>query len=147
MQAAFNFSSRDVVVACASVTVVGLLVFYAVAAPTAKLTAAFGPIVPRPGTTAIVQGRVIDTSGGGLGGAQGIVNRQGETRRAVSDDAGTFRVDLHGGCGTYSIALRAHVHGDDVATTTRRRLCPGDALPVDARVVTEGHFLWVPGPR
>ena len=139
---------RDVVVAAWSVGVLALLVFYAVAAPTAKLSADFGHVVPRPGNSAIVQGRVLDSGGGGLNGAQVIVSRSGRaTERAVSADDGTFRINLRGSCATYEIALRAHASGSNVETATRRQLCPGDALPVDARVVTEGHFLWVPGPR
>jgi hypothetical protein len=143
-----NLRFRDAVVACSSLAVVGLLVFYAVAAPTAKLRTSFGAIVPRPGTTAIVQGRVLDSDGGGLGGAQVIVVRSGRaTGRAVSSDAGTFRIDLRGSCAIYNILLRARALGTDVESATRRHLCPGDALPIDAQVVTQGHFLWVPGPR
>jgi hypothetical protein len=65
----------------------------------------------------------------------------------VSDDAGAFRVYLLGGCAVYGISIRAHAVGATVETATRRQLCPGDALPVDVRVVTQGHFIWVPGPR
>jgi len=143
-----DFNIRDVVVAASSLGVIALLVFYAVAAPTAKLSADFGHVVPRPGNAAIVQGRVLDSGGGGLDGAQVTVSRSGgPAARTVSANDGTFRINLRGSCATYSIALRAHASGSDVETATRRQLCPGDALPVDARVVTEGHFLWVPGPR
>jgi hypothetical protein len=143
-----DFTLRDATVAFASVAVIGLLVLYALAGPTAKLDASFGPIVPRPGTSAIVQGRIIDSGGGGLGGAEVIVARSGQaTGRTVSNDAGAFRLDLRGGCAVYRISVLAHAEGSDVKSTTRRQLCPGDALPIDARVVTQGHFIWVPGPR
>jgi hypothetical protein len=136
------------VVAASSFGVVGLLVLYAVAAPTAKLDADFGPIVPRPGTTAIVQGRILDTGGGGLAGAHVVASRGGRAvGRGVTNAGGTFRIELRGGCAFYGISVQARAVGSDVETSTRRQLCPGDALPVDARIVTQGHFLWVPGPR
>jgi hypothetical protein len=65
----------------------------------------------------------------------------------VSDEAGAFGVELRGGCSAYAITLRAEAQGSTVGTVSRHRLCPGDALPIDARVATQGHFLWVPGPR
>jgi hypothetical protein len=136
------------VVAVASAGVLGLLVLYALAGPTAKLAADVGPVVPRPGSTAVVQGRIIESGGGGLDGARIVIRRSGrQVGSAVSDDAGAFRVELGGGCASYRISIRARALGSDVDTVARRRLCPGDALPVDVRVVTQGHFLWVPGPR
>ena len=139
---------RDVVVAFWSLAVVGLLVLYALAGPTPKLNADFGPVVPRPGATAVVQGRVLESDGGGLDGAQIVVRRSGRpVGTAVSDNAGAFRVDLRGGCGVYGISIRAHALGSAISTATRKQLCPGDALPVDVRVITQGHFIWVPGPR
>jgi hypothetical protein len=139
---------RDVVVAVSSLGVLALLVLYAVAAPTAKLNASFGAVVPRPGATAVVQGRVLDTDGGGLKGAQIVVRTHGRRAgTARSHDDGAFRIDLRGNCAVYQISIRARAAGSSVDAVTRRHLCPGDALPVDARVVTQGHFLWVPGPR
>ena len=118
------------------------------AAPSAKLTASFGPVVPRPGANAVVEGRVLKADGGGLQGAQIVVRESGHpVGNAQSRDSGAFRVDLRGSCAAYDISIRARASGSNVDATTRRQLCPGDALPVDARVVTEGHFLWVPGPR
>jgi hypothetical protein len=141
-------AARDAVVAASSVAVLVLLVLYAVAAPTAKLTASFGPVVPRPGATAVVQGRVLEADGGGLEGARIVVRSRGRTAgTARSRDDGAFRVDLRGSCAAYRIAITARASGSEVDTATSRQLCPGDALPVDARVVTPGHFLWVPGPR
>jgi hypothetical protein len=65
----------------------------------------------------------------------------------VSDGAGRFRVALAGGCGVYEVTVRGSWHGSTFEEDARRRLCPGDALPLEARVVTQGHYLWVPGPR
>ena len=139
---------RDVTVALASAGVITLLVLYAVAAPSPALTATVGPVVPRPGSTAVVQGRVVEPDGGGVDGAHVIVRRGGRTAgTAVSDDAGAFRVELAGACAVYDISVRARALGSTVTTAARRQLCPGDALPVDVRIVTQGHFLWVPGPR
>jgi hypothetical protein len=139
---------RDTVVGGASIGVLALLVAYAVAAPTAELNADVGPTVPRPGPTAVVQGRVLEAGGGGLDGAQIEVRAAGrQAESATSDDSGSFRVELSGGCAAYDISLLARADGETLRAATHRRLCPGDALPVDARVVTHGHFLWVPGPR
>jgi hypothetical protein len=75
------------------------------------------------------------------------VARGGEiSATAVSDEAG-FRIDLVGSCGTYEIALRTSWQGSALEHRGRRRLCPGDSLPLDAPVVTQGHYLCVPGPR
>jgi hypothetical protein len=139
---------RDVVVAFSSIGVLVLLVVYALAAPSATLRAEIGSVVPRPGSTAVVQGRVLTSDGGGLAGARVVVSRAGRAvGSGASDDAGAFRVALRGSCAAYRISIQARAVGSNVETVARRRLCPGDALPVDARVVTQGHFLWVPGPR
>jgi hypothetical protein len=140
---------RDATVAFASAAVLGLLVLYAVAAPTVSLRTKVGAVVPLPGPTSVVLGRVLNSSGGGLKGAQIEVRRAGRQARAtgVSNAAGSFRVRLAGSCALYAISVRARAEGSNVTTTLRHRLCPGDALPIDARVVTQGHFLWVPGPR
>jgi hypothetical protein len=140
--------ARDITVAFASMAVVLLLVAYALASPSVELTASVGPVVPRPGTSAFVLGRVVAADGGALEGAS-IEVRRGKrlVGRTASDSAGEFRIRLRGACTGYAISLRAHAQGSTVETSSRRRLCPGDALPIDARVLTYGHFLWVPGPR
>jgi hypothetical protein len=139
---------RDAAVGLTSAAVVVLLVAYALSGPSPELTASVGPAVPRPGTSAFVLGRVLEVDGSGLGGARIVVRRSGRIAgTTVSDDAGAFRVELRGGCSAYAVSLRAEAAGATVGTVSRHRLCPGDALPIDARVVTHGHFLWVPGPR
>lgn len=140
--------ARDAVVATTSVGVLALLVLFALAAPSAKLTAEVGPVVPRPGKTAVVEGRVLEANGSGLEGAEVAVARAGGGKEITrSGESGAFRVVLSGSCSTYTVSLRADANGDDIQAASRARLCPGDSLPVDARVVTLGHFLWVPGPR
>jgi len=115
------------------------------------MSASFGPVVPRQSPNPVVLGRVLGAGGGGLKGALISVGRAGEERpvaTATSDASGTFLVQLPGRCGLYDVSIVAHSDGATVRThDRRRRLCPGDALPVDARVKAEGHFLWVPGPR
>jgi hypothetical protein len=141
---------RDLAVALASAGVVALLVFYAVAAPTASLTASIGPIVPRQGSSPLVLGRVLDSGGGGLKGARIKVARVSSDRAVAfgtTDASGSFRVELPSRCGDYAISVEARAEGSTVRKRDHRHLCPGDALPVDARVKTQGHFLWVPGPR
>jgi hypothetical protein len=139
---------RDVVVAAASACVLALLVAYALAAPTPELRLAVGQVVPRPGATAVVEGRAVEPDQDGLDGVR-ITVRDGQALvgAAVSNDAGTFRVDLDGPCRRYDVEVRASWQGSELERRTQRRLCPGDSLPVDARVVTQGHYLWVPGPR
>jgi hypothetical protein len=139
---------RDAFVASASAGVVVLLVLFVFAAPSARLDADIGPVVPRPGAQAVVEGRVLAADGSGLEGAEVAVHRVGGTMRtARSSAAGTFRLPLAGSCSTYTVSVRAESNGENVETARRARLCPGDSLPVDARIVTQGHFLWVPGPR
>ena len=139
---------RDLAVGSASALVVSFLVLYALAGPSSELSASVGPVVPRPGPDAVVEGRVLEADGGGLVGAGSGGRRAGATAGwSLSDDAGAFRVELDGACSDYAISLSAEVDGEKVQTGSTRRLCPGDALPVDARVITQGHFLWVPGPR
>lgn len=139
---------RNVTVALASAGVVALLVAYALAAPTPDLRLEVGHVVPQPGATAVVEGRVVEPDASGLGGARIEVRRTGDTSAAaVSDTAGRFRVDLAGGCGSYEVVMRATWKGSALEDRARRRLCPGDSLPIEARVVTQGHYLWVPGPR
>ena len=136
------------VVATWSVAVLVFLVLFAVAAPSSKLSADFGPVVPRPGDAVTVEGRVTGPSGNGLEGAEIEVRSQGMSPvRRLADASGAFRVAFDGSCSQYVLALSAESGGDTVETTSRHRLCPGDSLPVDARVVTQGHFLWIPGPR
>jgi hypothetical protein len=140
--------ARNVTVALASAGVIALLVAYAFAAPTPELRLTVGHVVPQPGASAVVQGRVVEPDASGLEGMHIEVGRGGViSRRAVSDRAGKFRIDLRGGCGVYEVTLRASWQGSALERRTRRRLCPGDALPLDARIVTQGHYLWVPGPR
>jgi hypothetical protein len=91
---------------------------------------------------------VLGPTGDGLEGAEIVVRRTGMAPvRTLADTSGAFRVALRGDCATYFVSLQAEAQGDTVGTSARRHLCPGDSLPVDARVVTHGHFLWVPGPR
>ena len=75
---------RDTVVALSSAGVLAFLVAYAVAAPTAELSADVGPTVPRPWETAVVQGRVLTAGGGGLDGAQILVRSAGGTSRTAT---------------------------------------------------------------
>jgi Carboxypeptidase regulatory-like domain len=139
---------RNAVVAFASAGVLALLVLYAIAAPSASLSASAGSVVPLPGSTAVVLGRVLSSSGGGLKGARVDVHRPaGQTVEVTSNAAGAFRAALPGSCAVYTVSIHAPAQGSTVAATVTHRLCPGDALPVDAHVVTQGQFLWIPGPR
>ena len=141
---------RNVTVALDSACVGARLVVYESAAPTASLTADFGQVVPAQGARPVVVGRVLGSRGDGLGGARIAVGRPGAKRAAATAttaDSGAFRVVLPVRCADYEISIEARAAGTTVRKSERRRLCPGDALPIDARVKTQGHFIWVPGPR
>jgi hypothetical protein len=139
---------RDATVALFSAGVIGLLVLYAIAAPSVSMSAGVEPVVPLPGPTAVVVGRVLTSGGGGLKGARvDVRSSRGLTRTTSSNVAGSFRVALPGRCALYRITIQATAEGSNVTASVRHQLCPGDALPVDARIVTQGQFLWVPGPR
>jgi hypothetical protein len=139
---------RDATVALFSAGVIGLLVLYAIAAPSVSMSAGVEPVVPLPGRTAVIVGRVLTSGGSGLEGARiDVHSSDGLARTTSSNTAGAFRVALPGRCALYRVAIRATADGSEVTATVRHRLCPGDALPVDARIVTQGQFLWVPGPR
>jgi len=139
---------RNATVALASAGVIALIVFYALAAPTVSLSAKVGSVVPLAGSTAVVAGRVTGSDGNAIKGARIEARERGRRPMVgMSDATGSFRVSLPGGCGVYTVSMYAPAQGTTVATSVRHRLCPGDALPVDARVVTQGQFLWIPGPR
>ena len=138
---------RDAVVALSSAGVLALLVGYAIAGPSTKLSAS-ASVVARPGAKAFVYGRVLKPDGDGLDGATIDIRRSGRpVAAAASDDAGRFRVELPRVCAAYGISLRAVTQGSTMTRAWRRHLCPGQSLAIDARVATMGHFLWVPGPR
>lgn len=146
--AGWRSRTRDVFVAGASVGVLAFLVLFAVAGPTADLDTSIGPVVPRPGTAAVVEGRVLGAAGDGLAGATVTARRVGGLARETRTDGdGSFRVALHGGCARYVVSVEARADGETYTERATRHLCPGDSLPVDARVITSSHFLWVPGPR
>jgi hypothetical protein len=139
---------RDVTVLITSAGVIALLVMYAIAAPSVRLRTDVGAVVPRPGSSAVVTGRVLTSGGGGLDGARIEVRHTGRrVASGLSSASGAFRVLLARHCETYEITVRAPAQGTTATSTVRRRLCPGDALPLDARVVMQDHFIWVPGPR
>lgn len=139
--------ARNAAVALASVGVLALLVAYALAAPTPELELTVGEVVPQPGTTAVVQGRTLQPDASALRGVRVEVRRGATTAVDVSDASGRFRVDLAAGCGVYELTLAVEWKGSELERRAWRRLCPGDSLPLEANVITQGHFLWVPGPR
>ena len=146
--ASWRSRARDVLVASASICVLAFLVLFAVAGPTADLDTSMGPVVPRPGPAAVVEGRVLGAAGDGLAGATVTARRVGGISRETRTSAdGSFRVALRGGCARYVVSLEARADGETFTERATRHLCPGDSLPVDARVITTSHFLWVPGPR
>ena len=98
--------------ALVSVGVIAFLIAYALAAPTPDLRLEVGHVVPQPGATAVVEGRVIEPDTSGLGGSRIEVRRRGGASGTdICDADGRFRVDLAGSCGTYEVVLRTTWQG------------------------------------
>lgn len=124
--------------------VVAFLVAYALSSPTVEIDAAVAAVEQHPGRQAVLHGRVHDASGDGVADVEVRVERPGV--RAVvgqSGERGYFRVDVVGACNRYRVVLRLP-ESEDAATEFGRELCPGDAVEVDARLVSEGQLVWVP---
>ena len=119
---------------------------YALSGPGLKLAAAAADVHAHGGRQAVIHGRIVESNGGGLANAALEVRGPAGTRIARAGRQGFFRVDLLGSCATYRIALRAKSHGRELGTRLARRLCPGEELEVEARVVVDGHFIWMPTP-
>jgi hypothetical protein len=141
----WRLAIRNAFVAAVSAGVVAFLVVYALSQPEVKLETSIGSLEPRPGPAAVVHGRVAEANGDGVDGAQLTVARPGmREHTARSGAGGFFSLDVRGACGTYRIELTAHAAGQSLARRIIRRLCPGHALELDARVVSTGEFVWVP---
>ena len=124
-----------------------MLVAYALAGPTAELTASVGPAVPSPGTTAFVVGRILDVNGGGLEGARIEVRRAGRLAAAgASNDAGTFRVEPEAAAPP----MRSRYEPMRTAPASGRTRDAGSVRAMLSRskpVVAHTATSWVPGPR
>jgi hypothetical protein len=136
---------RDCAVALASAAVVAFLVGYALTTPRFTLRTTVSGVEHHPGSAAIVQGRVLEADGDGVGDAEVRVRRaRGVSRVTRTGEEGRFRVDLGGSCAASRIEVSVRTEAKIVRSTLRRQLCPGDAVEVDARLVTRGHLIWVP---
>jgi hypothetical protein len=135
---------RDVFVAAASAAVIGFLVFYAVSKPDVRFDLTLGAVEPYPAQVAVLHGRIVKADGEGVG-AQVTAQRRGAPRqRALTGERGFFRLELRSPCGSYDIAVAAQGSGRSFARRFTRRLCPGQALELDGRIVSTGNFIWIP---
>jgi hypothetical protein len=137
--------ARDGVVALGSVAVVAFLIAYALSSPRVEIDAAVAAVAQHPGRQAVLHGRVLDARGDGIAEAVVRIERPGSTAVvAHSGDRGYFRVDLAGACAPYHVVLSVREQGQPAETAFDRRLCPGEAAEVDARVTSAAQFVWVP---
>lgn len=144
-QAAWHTAARDAFVAVTSAAVVAFLVFYAFSRPEVAIRASVGSLEASPGQSAVVHGRIIEADGDAVSGAQLKVWRRGSPpRTTTTGERGFFRLNLQGGCGIYEIDLSARSGGRSLGRRLAHRLCPGQALEVEGRIVASGNFVWVP---
>jgi hypothetical protein len=137
--------ARDVCVGMASAAVVAFLVAYALSSPRVEVQAAVAAVQQHPGRAAVVHGRVLEAAGDGVGNAEIRVERGGtRARLARTSERGYFRIDLAGSCASYRILVRVSAEERPVEAAVGRRLCPGDAAEVEARVIASGQLVWVP---
>ena len=143
-RSSFSGIVRDFATAVVSIAVVAFLVAYALTKPSVTLAAAAN-VEEHAGNDAVVAGRVLDSDGDGLAGAEVRAARPGGTAlSARSGERGYFRLELPGACAVYDVDFAAAAHGSQLRKSLRQRLCPGDALEVDARIVADGQLLWMP---
>lgn len=135
---------RDALVFTISLAVVLFLAAYALSDPGLELAAATGDVRGHAGRQALVEGRILESNGSGLASARVEMQGPAGTRVAYTGRQGFFRLAYLGSCATYRIALRGRSHDRDLVTRLKRRLCPGDAVEVEARVVADGQFIWMP---
>lgn len=131
--------------AVTSAAVVAFLVFYAFSRPEVGISASVGSLEATPGQPAVVHGRILEADGDAVSGAQLTVWRPGSPpQKTTTGERGFFRLALRGGCGTYEIDLSARSGGRSLERRLAHRLCPGQALEVEGRIVASGNFVWVP---
>jgi len=137
--------ARDALVATVSVAVVAFLIAYALSSPRVEIDAAVAAVAQHPGRQAVLHGRVLDARGDGVAQAVVRIERPDSTALvAHSGDRGYFRVELAGACAPYHVVLSVREQGQPAETALDRRLCPGEAAEVDARVTAAAQFVWVP---
>ena len=82
---------------------------------------------------------------GGVGGATVLVSAPGrEAQVGTTVEDGTFRIGLGGPCSSYRLEVDARADGRALSTAATRRLCPGQALELEARVTSSSQLLWMP---
>jgi hypothetical protein len=126
-----------------SLVVMLFLAAYALSDPGLKL-AVVTDVGEHAGPQAVLHGRVLDSNGSGLAGASLAVHGPRGTKIAAVGKQGLFRLDLLGACATYRVDLRGQSHGRALVTRLERRVCPGDELRLEARVVVDGQLIWMP---
>ena len=136
---------RNAFVAAISAAVVVFLVLYALSRPEVKLRAFAGNLEPRPGSTALVHGRVVEADGDGVSDARlEVAAPGGREQTARSGERGFFSLEVSGTCDTYTFELAARAGGRWLHRRLAHRLCPGQSLELLGRVVATGNFVWVP---
>lgn len=137
--------ARDCAVALASAAVVAFLVAYALTSPSFRLEAAVAGIEGHAGRQAVVHGRVLEANGEAIADAEVRVHRPGAKDQIGRSGArGYFRLDLRGSCARYAIVLLVRAEKRLLQKALNRDVCPGQAVELQARVVADGQFVWMP---
>ena len=131
-------------VVLASAAVVAFLVAYAVTSPSFRLDAAVAGVEEHEGRQAVVHGRVLEADGEGVADAEVRARRLGASAVEHSGERGYFRLDLVGPCARYEIVLLVPAEKRLLRKTLNRDVCPGQAIELEARVVADGQFVWIP---
>jgi hypothetical protein len=136
--------ARDAFVFACSAAVIVFLVFFTFADPGVQLASHLSGPTAHTGSSALIAGRVMDGDGG-VGGATVLVSAPGrDTRVGTTAEDGTFRIGLGGPCSSYRLEVDARADGRTLSTAATRRLCPGQALELEARVTRSSTLLWMP---
>lgn len=137
--------ARDGAVALVSVGVVAFLIAYALSSPSVEIDADVAAVEQHPGRHAVVHGRILEAGGDPVIDAEVRVERSGTSSLvAHSGERGFFRIDVTGACARHRIVVSVREQDHPVATTFRRRLCPGDAVEVNARLSSASQLVWAP---
>ena len=136
--------ARDAFVFACSAAVIAFLVFFTFADPGVRLASHLSGPTAHAGSAALVVGRVTDGDGG-VGGATVLVSAQGrEARVGTTAEDGTFTIGVGGPCSSYRLEVEARADGRALSTAATRRLCPGQALELEAHVTRSSQLLWMP---
>jgi hypothetical protein len=137
---------RDCAVALGSLAVVAFLVSYALSTPSVRVELAVAGVTEHAGRDGVVHGRVLEAAGDSVADAEiRLVRAGGHHPRATrSGERGYFRMDVAGACALYRIVVVAQDESEPTESGIEREICPGEAVEVAARLITDSQLVWLP---